>query len=157
MMQYRHGVIIALLVLLSMPIGYVLAPAPKEELANKSMPWVLPTLDGKSSDLQLKPSVLARFWPVKKRVAAEGKSKSSITSAHQVAHNEWVLVAIIRQGHNPSALVLSPDQKFIRLSVGMALDDARRVIGIEPDKLYWENSAGDQGHLTLYPRPAAVK
>jgi hypothetical protein len=157
MMQSRHGIIIAFLVLSSMPIGYVLAPGPKEELANQSMSWDLPMFDDKSSGLQLRPRVLARFWPVKEQITAESKNQASITSTHKEVHNAWVLVAVIRQGHAPSALVLDPDQKFIRLSVGMALDDTRRVIAIESDKLYWENRAGDRGHLTLYPRPAVVQ
>lgn len=155
MMLYRHGIVMALLLLSAIPVGYFFAPVPTEELANQAMPWSLPKLDGKSSSSQPKPSNLARFWPVKTQIAIESKSQAGQTSTRQAADAAWTLVAVFRQGHNPTALVLGPDQRLIRLSVGMAFGDASRVIGIESDKLFWENNAGEQGHLTLYPRPAA--
>jgi len=70
---------------------------------------------------------------------------------------EWRLVAVIRQGGYLQALVLSPQNKLLTVSVGDDLDPQQQVTGIESDRVRWTSSTGKQGTLVLYPKPQTAQ
>ncbi|HDX8385520.1 TPA: hypothetical protein RQN04_003730 [Aeromonas hydrophila] len=142
----------------ALPLGYFTAP--KAEIENNvgDTRWQLPTALPDLAVVKPDPQRVSRFWPVEALAgAADGAQKERREPSFGVEATEWRLVAVIRQGRHPQALVLSPKNKLLTVSVGSELDPQQQVTGIGPDRVKWITSKGKQGGLVLYPKPQAAQ
>lgn len=142
----------------ALPLGYFTAP--KAEIENNvgDTRWQLPTALPDLTVVKPDPQRVSRFWPVEALAgAADGAQKERREPSLGVEATEWRLVAVIRQGRHPQALVLSPKNKLLTVSVGSELDPQQQVTGIGPDRVKWTTSKGKQGILVLYPKPQAAQ
>lgn len=111
--------------------------------------WQWP--EWKQADATPPAVALERFWPLDKQPEAEPEHTAAEDATK--AEQDWSLVAVINQGRERAALVLS-QQEIITLIPGMNMGEARQVVRIGPDYLQWRNTEGEQGELRLYPDAA---
>lgn len=151
-------------------------------LAERDWQWPSPT---NQKEVEPQPKLLARFWPVQESTSiqergAEADAKAK-TKFDIQAQQTMKLVAIVRQGNQQQALVLTPKGKLKTLNVGDLLDKRRTVTAISNTGLTWQtlaeslstdatnqdnakdkthqqshSGASQQGELTLFPRPTAL-
>lgn len=157
--RQKHLIALGLTSLFSaLPMGYFTAPEAEIENNVAATRWQLPTALPDLAVVQPDPQHLSRFWPVEPLSGtADGVQKESQEQGLGAEATEWRLVAVIRQGSDPQALVLSPKNKLFTVSVGADLDPQQQVTGIEPDRVRWTTSTGKQGTLVLYPKPQAAQ
>lgn len=142
----------------ALPLGYFTAPGVEIENNVAATRWQLPTALTDLAMVQPDPQRVAQFWPVEPLSgAAAGAQKERQEHAQGAEATEWRLVAVIRQGGHPQALVLSPKNKLLTLSIGAELDPQQQVTSIEPDCVRWTSLTGKQGTLVLYPKPQAAQ
>ncbi|MFR9718477.1 hypothetical protein ACL00X_03885 [Aeromonas diversa] len=142
----------------ALPLGYFTAPEAEIENNVAATRWQLPTALPDLAMVQPDPQRVAQFWPVEPSSStADGAHKERQKDAQGAEATEWRLVAVIRQGGHPQALVLSPKNKLLTVSVGAELDPQQQVTSIEPDRVRWTTSTGKQGTLVLYPKPQAAQ
>lgn len=142
----------------ALPLGYFTAPEAAIESNVVATRWQLPTALPELALVQPDPQRVARFWPVEPSSGtADGAQKERQERALGAEVTEWRLVAVIRQGSHPQALVLSPKNTLLTVSVGAELDPQQQVTRIEPDRVRWTTSTGKQGTLVLYPKAQAAQ
>ncbi|MGR6422738.1 hypothetical protein ACUZ8Y_06330 [Aeromonas veronii] len=141
----------------ALPLGYFTAPEAEIENNLAATRWQLPTALPDLAVKQPDPWSLSRFWPVEPLSGATNGTQEEHQQGLAAEVTEWRLVAVIRQGNQPQALVLSPKNKLLTVSVGAELDPQQQVTGIEPDRVRWTTSTGKQGTLVLYPKPQAAQ
>lgn len=133
-----------ILLMASLALGYVWPYHPPAINQATQADWQQLT-PGQGTAIKADPALLARFFPM-------SKAKDDVDA--KAKHNDWRLVAVIRQGKAPQALVLSPQGELLTLSKGDALDDSRTVSAVLASELHWQD-AQQAGVLSLFPRPAA--
>lgn len=154
-MANRSYLILALLALgLSLPLlGYVWPLAENLNPPLTEREWQWPTVQA-TKEVEPQPKLLARFWPVQ---APEKNTAPADAKLNAPKPASLRLVAIIKQGSQLQALVLTADGELTRLNTGDALDDDRRISAINHSSLSWQSidkAAPTEGELSLYPRPA---
>ncbi|MGB5855877.1 MAG: hypothetical protein WBH20_11545 [Oceanisphaera sp.] len=132
--------------------------------------WQWPSVQTQK-ETEPQPKLLARFWPVQLNSPTKmnNEEADAVAKADLLAQQTMKLVAIVRQGAEQQALVLTPAGKLNTLSVGDLLDKQRRVTAISNTSLSWQRVNEDdsqqqdaktaspqQGELTLFPRPPAL-
>ena len=154
----KHLMVLGLTFLFSaLPLGYFTAPEAEIENNVAATRWQLPTALPDLAVTQPDPLSLSRFWPVEPLSGTANGTQKEHQQGLAAEATEWRLVAVIRQGNHPQALVLSPKNKLLTVSVGAELDPQQQVTGIEPDRVRWTTSTGKQGTLVLYPKPQAAQ
>lgn len=131
--------------LLPLALGYVWPHAEPNGLQGSSSRWQAPTL-AESAPIEVNPEGLARFWPLSTPQTEETDNAKSTET------RRWRLVAVINQGGQPSATLLSPQGELLNLKPGDMLDEQRRITHIATTVLHWQGG-DDQGTLALFPRP----
>ncbi len=152
--RQTHLMVLSMIFLFSaLPLGYFTAPEAEIENNLAATRWQLPTALPELAVMKPDPLSLSRFWPVEPLSGADNSAQKERQQSLVAEAAEWRLVAVIRQGSHPQALVLSPKNKLLTVSVGAELDPQQQVTGIEPDRVRWTTNTGKQGILVLYPKP----
>ncbi|HDO1310111.1 hypothetical protein CF135_11400 [Aeromonas veronii] len=152
--RQKHLMVMSLIFLFSaLPLGYFTAPEAEIENNLAATRWQLPTALPDLAVTTPDPLSLSRFWPVEPLPDVANSAQKERRQGLAAEATEWRLVAVIRQGSHPQALVLSPKNKLLTVSVGAELDPQQQVTGIEPDRVRWTTNTGKQGSLVLYPKP----
>ncbi|BEE14341.1 hypothetical protein VAWG004_28440 [Aeromonas veronii] len=152
--RQKHLMVMSLIFLFSaLPLGYFTAPEAEIENNLAATRWQLPTALPDLAVTTPDPLSLSRFWPVEPLPDVANSAQKERRQGLAAEATEWRLVAVIRQGSHPQALVLSPKNKLLTVSVGAELDPQQQVTGIEPDRVRWTTNTGKQGTLVLYPKP----
>ncbi|WP_421194484.1 hypothetical protein [Aeromonas jandaei] len=151
--RQKHLLVLGLTILFSaLPLGYFTAPEAEIENNVAATRWLLPAALPELAVVQPDASRLSRFWPVEPLSETTNGEQKEPQQALGAEATEWRLVAVIRQGGHLQALVLSPQNKLLTVSVGDDLDPQQQVTGIESDRVRWTSSTGKQGTLVLYPK-----
>lgn len=137
------------ILLVSPLLGYLFAEEPEAGMVLKKNRWIFPSAPAQMKTQLPDVGLVERYWPVDHHTKSESRAAESEMATGRYT---WMLVAVIRQGSNFSALVMRPDKKLVSLSVGMFLDGDRKITHIETDQLTWVNRKGDRGVLSLYPQ-----
>lgn len=133
--------------LLALVVGFVWPLDISESGSSSFTDWKWPA-GGQSSSVSVSPEVLARVWPVIEESQSTGdKDDKAVSMA------SWLLVAIVSQGGERSALLLAPDLKVHKVTVGMNFDGNKRVESLGQTTLVWQSSDNQQGTMALYPNP----
>lgn len=152
--RQKHLMVMSLIFLFSaLPLGYFTAPEAEIENNLAATRWQLPTALPDLAVTTPDPLSLSRFWPVEPLPDVANSAQQERRQGLAAEATEWRLVAVIRQGSHPQALVLSPKNKLLTVSVGAELDPQQQVTSIEPDRVRWTTNTGKQGSLVLYPKP----
>ncbi|TNI50190.1 hypothetical protein CF127_05280 [Aeromonas veronii] len=152
--RQKHLMVMSLIFLFSaLPLGYFTAPEAEIENNLAATRWQLPTALPDLAVTTPDPLSLSRFWPVEPLPDVANSAQQERRQGLAAEATEWRLVAVIRQGSHPQALVLSPKNKLLTVSVGAELDPQQQVTCIEPDRVRWTTNTGKQGSLVLYPKP----
>lgn len=157
-MPIRVYVILAFL-LLGLPlVGYIWPAASYSGKEALERDWQWPTALA-VKEVEPTPALLARFWPVQSSSASKEESNVE-AKAGSASAATLKLVAIIRQGQQPQALVLTASGELKTLNEGDALDKTRRISAIHSNTVQWHSTDPSvntpQGELNLYPQPPSV-
>ena len=118
-------------------------------------------------DIEPQPKLLARFWPVQEKAPQATAEETAQATADALARQTMKLVAIVRQGQQQQALVLTPSGELKTLNNGDLLDQRRRISAITASGLHWQlvnegenknknKAEPTRGELVLFPRPPAL-
>ena len=133
--------------LLALVVGFVWPLDISESGSSSFTDWKWP-VGGPSSSVSVSPEVLARVWPVvEESQSTDDKDDKAASMA------SWLLVAIVSQGGERSALLLAPELKVHKVTVGMNFDGNKRVESLGQTTLVWQSSDNQQGTMALYPNP----
>lgn len=169
-MQRRLYLVLLGLVLFLPLLGYIWPQSPGTAATFTERTWQWPARQ-LIKEIEPQPTLLARFWPIQAPKIAPDKELATQTPA---SAQTMQLVAIIKQGSQQQALVLTPSGELKTLNQGDALDETRQVLSISDNSLRWQTinaeSAPDkkpsnkpakaepelepeQGEISLFPKP----
>lgn len=138
-MQTRRIVMILAGLIVGLPLlGYIWPQSAglTDPLSERAWQW--PNSQA-IKDTEPQPKLLARFWPLQEKApASNSEADAAQAKADLLAKQTMKLVAIVRQGTQQQALVLTPKGKLKTLSVGDLLDKQRRVTAITNTGLTWQ-------------------